>query len=92
MTDGRQTDRHPRAVQFPAAVYRGWTRKHRYIVSTWLYDHPSARWFHETGQAIISEDSDDSLAFRVWIGGDPFGLARKFGPQVEGVRAMFEAD
>lgn len=77
---------------FLRAIYTGWTPKHRYSVSTWLDDHPSAGWFYETGQAVIFEHSDDTLAFKVWISGDPFGLARNIRTQVEEAMAMFEAD
>lgn len=71
------------------AAYNGWTPKHRYIVSEWLETH-GAGWFYENGQAVIFQHSDDALAFKVWISGDPFDLHRRIRPQVSDAMALFE--
>lgn len=49
-------------------------------------------WFYETGDAVIFESHTDALAFKVWIGDDPFGLARRIRPQVKEAMTMFEMD
>jgi len=75
-------------VSFLRAHYVGWSAKHRYIVSTWL-EQKDGGWFYETGDAVIFESSDDALAFKIWITGDPFELARSFEPRVADAMAMF---
>ena len=76
---------------FLRSHYVGWSAKHRYIVSTWL-EQKDGGWFYETGEAVIFERSEDALAFKVWISGDPFGLHHRIRPQVSDAMALFELD
>jgi len=77
---------------FLRADYVGWTAKHRYLVSRWLEENGSG-WFYEAGEAVMFDRSEDALAFKVWMAGNPFGLEdRKLRRDLTDAMALFELD